>query len=269
MPAAQLSKLKTQINDLAWLFTRPADFVTSLHDLLGQYTDAAYRPGQAIAPAPLLPTFKVPQVVIHQLEIELSPLCMQAPSAALAIVDALWADTYLETRKLGAYLLGRIPAVPPEPILTRIQTWASPSEHPLLQDVLLTRGGDALRKQRPDLWLNLMRGWLADKQPGMVDISLKAMAPLAADQSFENLPALFSLLDPLLMHPVPKWQANLTKVLVHLARRTPQETAYLLRTALRTSDDSALLRYMRKLLPLLPVEVQDSVKTILTEHGSK
>jgi len=117
--------------------------------------------------------------------------------------------------------------------------------------------------------VELMRDWLADKQPGMVDISLKAMAPLAADQSFENLPALFSLLDPLLMHPAPKWQANLTKVLVHLARRTPQETAYLLRTALRTSDDSALLRYMRKLLPLLPVEVQDSVKTILTEHGSK
>jgi len=268
MPAAQLSKLKSQINDLAWLFTRPADFVSMLHDLLNQYCDAAYRPGQAMAPAPLLPTFKVPKVVIHQLEIELSPLCVQAPAAALAIVDALWADTYLETRELGAYLLGRIPAAPPEPILTRIQTWATPGEHPLLQDVLLTRGGDALRKNRPDLWLNLIRSWLADSQSGMVDISLKAMAPLAADHTFENLPALFSLLDPLLAHPSPKWQANLTKVLVHLARRTPQETAYLLRTALRTSDDPALLRYMRKLLPMLPEEVQQSNQTVITSTGA-
>ena len=269
MPAAQLSKLKVQIQNLAWLFTRPQDFYAGLHALLKSYTDVVYRPGKALPAAPLLPSYRVPPLVVQQLEVELSPLCTQAPQAALAVIDVLWADPYVEVRELATYLLGRLPVDDPQPVIDRIQQWTVPTVHPVYLDALLINGSFNLRKHQPNAWLNLIRAWLGDQRNGMTEIGLTALAPLAADANFENLPAIFSMIEPLLLHPAGKWQATLGEIVVNLARRTPNEVSYLLQTALRISDDPNYLRFLRKIQPNLPEKTQESVRAFLPSRSTK
>jgi hypothetical protein len=208
----------------------------------------------------------VPPLVVQQLEVELSPLCTQAPQAALAVIDVLWADPYVEVRELAAYLLGRLPVDDPQPVIDRIQQWTVPTVHPVYLDTLLINGSFNLRKRQPNAWLNLIRAWLADKRAGMIDIGLTALEPLSADTSFENLPAIFSMIEPLLLHPGGKWPATLGEIVVNLARRTPNEVSYMLQTALRISDDTNLRRFLRKMLPDLPKDTQASVLVLLPQQ---
>ncbi|RPJ43018.1 MAG: hypothetical protein EHM21_12100, partial [Chloroflexi bacterium] len=98
MPAAELSRLRTQINGLIDRFDDPTGFRLALRDLLEMYANRAYRPGQAVQPQPLLPSYRVPPLITHQLELELSKTCLEQPAQALEVVEALWHDPFLEPR---------------------------------------------------------------------------------------------------------------------------------------------------------------------------
>jgi hypothetical protein len=267
MPAVQLPRLKEQISKLAWHFTRPVEFQKQLHALFDLYSDRTYRPGQAVKARPLILTYHVAPLVIRQINHDLGHLCEENPGAALALVDELWKDSYLEPRLLAASLLGQTSLTPPEPVLERILAWTGRDIDTQLLEILTSRGSIRLRREQPERWLVLIEQWLSDPQNEIQEVGLKALIPLIQDREFENIPRIFRLLGPLVQNAPKTLYSELTEVLTELARRAPAESAYFLRQMMSIGNNMATTRLVRRCLPAFNEEMQINLRKILTNRS--
>jgi hypothetical protein len=264
MPAAQLSRLRTQIATLALAFNEPAQFQSELTNLLELYADLTFHPGQAAAPSALMPAYHAPPLVVRQLELELGKLCAPFPASALAVVDLLREDMYLEPRMLGAYLLGQVPPRPAAAVLNRIQEWILRAGQPReVLAVLLDQGSCSLQNECPQEWLGLIEQWLAANNPALQRTAVSALAALVPNREFENLPAVYKLLSPLLRNLPPGLMPELQTLLTSLARRSPGETAFYLKQLLAVGPNPGLSSLVRRCLSAFPPSVQAGLRTQL------
>ncbi len=263
MPAVELARLRAQINGLIERFADPENLRLALRDLLELYANRAYRPGQAVQPQPLLPSYRVTPLIIHQLELELSKTCQEQPDQALAVINALWRDPYLEPRLLAAVLLGAIPPGHQEQAVQMLRAWAAPSENFRMLDALFRDGTTGLRRSAPQLLFKLFEEWLANSDTAIQSMGIRALIPLVEDPSFENLPPIFRLLSPLVQRSSTPLFTDLQAALTALARRTPVETAYFLRQALSLAPGPGTSRLVRRCLPLFGPEQQASLRAAM------
>lgn len=264
MPAVQLARLKTQIHALIWHFTRPHEFLECLLDLLEYYAEQGYRPGVIVLPSKRTPAYRVPALVMRQLEQELAPLCRENPGATLPVVDVLWEDRHLEPRLLAAYLMGQVPLPDPQPVLTRLKAWCQPAvERPVLT-AMLNQGCAGLRRQHPQHWLELAQTWANNPDPTFQSIALQAILPAVKDRGFENLPPIFRLVTPLFSTTSPAVQFDLLEVTMSLARRSPTETAHLIQNILGVNPAPEAIRLVRRSLPAFDPETQGKLRKIIT-----
>jgi hypothetical protein len=269
MPAAELTRLRAQINGLIGLFDDPASFRSALRNLLEIYANRAYRPGEAIKPQPLLPSYRVPPLVTHVLEQELSKTCQEQPEQALKVVDALWHDPNLEPRLLATKLLGAIPASHAQEVIQVIKAWAQPNENFRILDALFKDGVSGLRRSAPDLLLGLVEEWMGSSRVELQSIGIRSLIPLIQEPGFENLPPIFRMLGPLLQTTPPEITADLQAVMEALSRRSPTETAYFLRQTLTLSTGPATARLVRRCLPFFNSAQQDSLRVALQAAGQR
>lgn len=269
MPAAELMRLRQQINQLILSFQEPENFCRLLRDLLDLYAHHSYRPGQAIQPQPLLPTYRVPPLVMRQLTLELGKTCQEQPQQALAVVATLWKETYLEPRLLAASMLGSIPVESSkEGVLGLLRAWATGSENHRLITAVMETSTQLLRREAPDRLLQLVDVWLSDPSPAQQSVGIQALIAMVNDQSFENIPAVFRLLGPAVQNVNPRLQADLQLVLQALIRRSPVETAYFLRQALSLSVGTNTARLIRRMLPEFEPAQQASLRAALGTRSS-
>ncbi len=269
MPAAELSRLRAQINGLISRFADPAGFRLALRDLLEKYENRAYRAGQAVQAQPLLPSYRTAPLIMQQLELELGKTCQERPKQALEVIEALWHDPYLEPRLLAAALLGSIPAGPAgaadqgEAIVQKLRAWASPQENFRMLDALFRSGTTSLRRSAPKLLLGLCEEWLSDRRAAVQALGIRALIPMIEDPLFENLPPIFRLLS----HPVQTTpaalQTDLQAALEALVRRTPVETAYFLRQTLNMAPGPGTARLIRRFMPQFGPAQQESLRAAL------
>lgn len=268
MPAIQLDRLKGEISQLAWVFTDPEAFQKRLTDLLEKHSDRTYRAGQAVRARPLILTYHAPVMVLRQMEQELGRLCQEQPAAALALVDLLWKNPYLEPRQLAAALLGSIPLTQVEAVVERLLAWCQPEVDGTSLDTLVDRGSQLLRRQQPERWLGIIETWLGGHDLLIQEIGLKAARPMIADREFENLPRIFRMIGPLVQAAPNELQGELNRCLDTLARRSPSECAYFLRQMLSISGKSATARLVRRCLPVFPEELQAGLRKALAARSS-
>ncbi len=266
MPAVSIARLRAEVAGLGGLFTRPAEFANRLRDLLDFYADRVYRAGQNVPPAPLIPMYHTPPLVIQQLQLELRAKCAADPAAGLALADALWLDPYLEVRKLAAFLLGQVPAQSSPMVLERIQAWADTQQPAVIIKVLLADGTSCLRREQPAVWLEMIRSWLHNPAPFTQFLGIQALVPLVEDREFTNFPAVYRMISLSLYSPLPLVLPGLQGVLEILARRSPKETAYFLRQILGSTTPAATIRIIRRLMPLFDPETQDAMRKSLLER---
>lgn len=263
MPAAQLVRLKKQLEELAACFDQPAKFAANLRAIFEQYSDLTYRAGQSVKPSSLLPTYHVPAVVMKTLDLSLAPLCAAQPQHCLAIVDLLWAEEYLELRQSACIFLGQSALEPLQPVLDRLENWSRLGNDWSLVNYLLERGTQRIRREVPNRWLDVLRDWMNSSDFTLRHNGMAALLPFIQDREFENLPAIFNLITPALQQNADSLSAELQKALSALARRSSMETGYFLRQILATSNDPALHRLVRRCLPSFPLETQTRLKTAL------
>lgn len=264
MPAAELIRLRQQINQLIMQFQEPAAFCRLLRDLLELYAHHSYRPGQAVQPQPLLPAYRVPPLVMRQLELELGKTCQEQPQQALAVVAVLWKETYLEPRLLATSLLGSIPIQSAQQgVLDILRAWAIGSENLRLIGALMANGTLQLRRHAPERLLELIDVWLSEANPAQQAVGIQAILAIVNDRAFENLPAIFRLLGPPLHNVNPRLQADLQAALSALIKRSPTETAYFLRQVLSLSSGTGTARLIRRLLPEFDAPQQASLRVAL------
>jgi hypothetical protein len=263
MPAVQLVRLKKQLEDLTALFAQPEAFVVRLRSIFEQYGDLTYHAGQATKPASLLLAYRAPAMLMKQLEVNLAPLCGSFPQEALAIIDQLWQDDFLEPRQLACFLLGQTALAPLQAVLNRLESWPKNTTDSQLIDALFSSGSQRLRREAPDRWLDVLRDWMGTSDLPMHKYALIALLPFILDREFENLPVVYNLITPALQQDSDNLQSELQKVLTSLARRSPVETGYFLRQILATNNEPTLQRLIRRCLPSFPLEIQIRLKGAL------
>jgi len=268
MPAIRPAILKQQSALLAGEFEQPDIYLRSLHHLLDQYANRAYRPGKTGKPKPLLETYDVPVPVLRQLLLDLEPYARRDPEAALILSGVLWNDTYVETRLLAAGLLGKIPSEP-EQILSQLNGFLETAANERVIFTLLDQGLAWLRKTHPDRIIVQANEWLDSSDDFDRMLGLQILRPLIADPGFENLPVIFNLLAPLSCVAPTRLHPDLIDVVESLARRSPRETAFFLRESLGMNSCATTAWLIRQVLPVFPTEVGVGLRESLRQTQQK
>lgn len=250
---------------MTWLFTQPEAFQRALRDLFGYYANQVYRPGETARSAALIPTYRVPKLLIQQLELALYPLCQENPRGALKLADTLWQDPYLEPRAIAAYLVGQVPLALSDEVLERIKGWCTPLLPLPLLDTVLTKATEKLRRTAPQLLYELAAQWLSSSESGSQLLGLKLLHPLVQDPAFENLPEIFNRIKVPIQNISPRHQTEALEIIRALAQRSPMETTYFLRQLLTLQASKEVLRLVRKSLPALPPALQERLRATLKE----
>lgn len=267
MPAIRTERLKTQVALLTRKFMRPGEFMTGLRDLFDQYAFHVYRPGQAVPPRSYIPAYHIPELVMLQLQTSLRPECLAHPQEGLALADILWAEKNMEPRLLSTYLLGQIPVEFFDEVTVRLQRWSLPVEDRPLLRALFSAGTVTLRRSAIRRWLEVIQSWLSSPLPGQQASALQALLALLEDPSFENLPAVFSMLGSLFQAAPASMQSDLQDVLEACLRRSPVETGFFLRQQLMASSSTGLTRLARRVLNQLPQSAQADLRELLQARG--
>ena len=269
MPAAELTRLRMQINQLILIFNQPVEFSRRLHDLLNLYANHAYRAGQAVHPRSLQASYRVPTLVMRQLELELGKTCQEVPRQALDLLDTLWEDSYVEPRLLAASLLGAIPLEGyAGEVIQKLRQWGRPEENLMIFTTLTERGTVNLRKQAPEMLLNLIDEWLESATPLQQAVGIRMLLPLIHDQTFQNLPAAFRMLSPLMQNPQPALHADLLAALREFIHRSPVETGYFLRQVLSLTEGNTTARLIRRVINEFSPDQQISLRSALSAKNT-
>lgn len=255
MPAFQLSRLKTQIGELMRFFTQPEKFHSKLTDLLEFYADHGYKAGEVVQTPIIISAYRIPPLVLKHLELEMSHLNRENPHAGLTLADELWTNKYLEPRLLAAKLLGETPIELKDQVVKRLSAWAQPGiEEPFL-DNLISIGGKRLRHEHDPTWMELMEGWLVEKNTEQKKIGLRAVALTIQDQEYKNIPPVFRLITPVVQESAQVLQSSILEILECLAKRTPLETVYFIRKQVENPQTSSTAKtLLRQCLPFFSTE---------------
>lgn len=205
-------------------------------------------------------------IIMRQLEVELRQPCEQQPAAAFALVEALWGEPILEFRMLATIILGMIPLQPPESVLQRIRTYAVPKIETHVIEALLNNGGRRIRRETPDLWIDLIDDWANAPSLGVQAIALRAIMITTMDEKFANFPPLFRIFSAVLQTGSSVLQAELQTTLMALLKYSPKETVYLLRQVLSLTSSATTRRLVRLSLSHVPAEYQNSLRQALQSH---
>jgi hypothetical protein len=256
MPAVELLRLRAQIHGLAARFDDPAAFCGGLKNILDQYANRAYRPGQVVKPQPLLPSYRVSPLILRELELELARICQKLPDQAIPVVEVLWKDAYLETRLLASILLGAVPISKADAVIGLLRAWAQPDENFRIVDTLFQNGTTTLRRQGAARMLQLAEEWIGSSSVEVQGLGVRILIPLVQDTAFENLPPVYRLLTALVQKVPGQIQADLHAILEALIHRSPAETAFFLRQTLPMAQGQATARLIRRCLPSFTAEQQ-------------
>jgi hypothetical protein len=130
----------------------------------------------------------------------------------------------------------------------------------------LDKGAEPLRSNFPSEYFSLIENWLASGDVPSRKVGLRAIPALVENPEFENLPALYRLLAPLVRESTSSLEADLIRVVRALGRRSSQETAYFLQQNLKAPHKSGLGVITRKSLDVFPPELEESLRAVLRER---
>jgi hypothetical protein len=263
MPAIDLARLKKQTILLADVFDQPEVFLRELREVLEFYVNRTLR-SQSVAPSSVLPTYRTPVVVMRQIETELGPIAERQPIQALELADALWDEGWLETKLLAAFLLGRIPPQE-ERLLARLTAWTQAVRDPEVRAALLTTSLTRLRRETPDLFLELAKEWLHPARQRLWSNGIQALVPLIASPDFDNLPPVFEIIEPIIKTSPATLQYDLQELITVLYEASPDETVYFLQQILKKTKSPLPAIALRRMSPDLPEELQASIREMLRE----
>jgi predicted alpha/beta hydrolase family esterase len=262
MPAIDLTRLRKQANRLADFFFLPDEFMKHLREILEFYVNYTLRTVENVAPGSNLKTYRTPPAVLTQIQNELRLKAEENPHFALELADVLWDEGALETRLLASYLLGRIPPQE-ERLLPRITAWTQQIRDPEVRVALLTTSLTRMRKETPNQFLALVREYLHPERSRSWSNGIQALIPMIADSDFENLPAIFDIVEPVVEEAPSTLQNDLTDLIISFYRASPNETVFMLKHILGTTENQMAAITMRRISPDFPPPLQKELRDLL------
>lgn len=281
MPAIHLPRLRQQVSELVQNYADPEKFLRELRDLFAFYGDHTKRVSQRTLKTTSLPTENVPQPVLRQIILQLIPYAENAPHAVMVLSRRLWSYAHLEHRQLAAMLLGKLPLNYADEILLLVPNWCQQNHEESILVNLATHSLEKIQKEAPEKLLEYIETWLYPAPPktgeetepaqkpnptallNLQKLGLSALLPLVSSLTFVNLPRVYSLLKPMLREATTLLRPYLIDLLRPLARRSPQEVTYILRTELNASPNKHLVWLARRTMEDLPPEHQVRLRPLI------
>jgi len=263
MPAIDLTRLHTRLGLSIAQIDDPPRFLRELRETYGFYADQTHPIGVFTKPA-----FNTPALLNREIVFTLSNYCINRPDLILQLIDLLWQEPEVELRRLAAQLLGRLPAEKFETVLERIRIWSQNVSDTELLPYLHQQASVSIRQNNPQLWMGLLNEWKSSREAWLSSLAIQGIIPLIDDREFENLPAIFSFLTPLIIHPSTEDQFELLSVIEHMAQRSEVETVYFLKQMVSLSTDPEMDRFMRRVLDVFSPPMQESLRKTFRERTS-
>lgn len=269
MPAISLERLQKQIADLIEAFDQPREFRDRFHDLLSFYHRYSHRQQKDAIPKSFMLTYDLPEQVIPQLELGLRRTAKTLPEQALQVVDELWRDTYFEARDFAAFLLGQVPLTYKEAVLSRIKTWLSESLDHAVVKAIITKSTTTIQLDPTPIWEDTIQKLLTDPHPRKQGYGLYALAMAIPTSSTDLFPSFLRWVRPFIQDSPEPLRANLDRVIEALAKRSPSETAYLLKEVLADTDGAGIERRVRGYAGFFDQERATGILTAVKQHAAR
>jgi hypothetical protein len=263
MPAAQLARLRSQIQELSFKLTQPEAFAQALVQLLDFYGDQIHQNSLEVPSASRLPSGHVPALVLSELSLGLGRLAQANPLASLTAAETLWSIPHYETRFLAGKFLGQIPMAHAEQVVEIIEKWCRLDDDRMVIDEMVHTAGVQLRNELPQRWLALMQYWLLQSDTFHQTLGLEGLIPLIEENGAKHLPAVFSLLETPIKSPSQALQADLLNVMQSAIECSEVETASFLAQSLQDADSAATSRLVRRLLPSFTPPNQARLRSLM------
>ena len=260
MPAVNLLQLRIELNDLLWNFTDPPAFRRTLLDLLEKFAYTAYRSESRTQSVSTRPQLQVSLILLREMDLVLIPAIREQPQAALAICDLLWNDENMDVCLIASRMLGEIPIEHADLVLDRAGEWALQGVRHMTARTLLRNASSLIMRHDPEILLRKVRRWYVDPREEQNFLCLEGMAILVEDNAFENLPAIFTLVEALMGEANMSTQRSLEELFLVLYQRTPNETVYVIRQCLKNDPNPTARRVIRHIIPDFDEKVRKSLQ---------
>ncbi len=257
------------MNDLLWNFTDPPAFRRTLLDLLEKFAYTAYRSESKTQSVSTRPQLQVSVILLREMDLVLIPAIREQPQAALAICDLLWNDENMDVCLIASRMLGEIPIEHADLVLDRAGEWALQGVRHMTVRTLLKNASSLIMRHDPEILLRKVRRWYVDPREEQNFLCLEGMAILVDDNSFENLPAIFTLVEALMGEANMATQRSLEELFLVLYRRTPNETVYVIRQCLKNEPNPTARRVIRHVIPEFDEKVRKSLQDELRVAARK
>jgi hypothetical protein len=262
MVAISLAKLRIQIENLRLNFSDPNRFVRTLTDLFELYSDQTYHT-ETEKREYRLPFYQVPPIISQQLNREFQLIARQFPQQALRNAHLLWLNSYYETKVLAARLLGSVPSPFYEDVINEIHGWQTSGLDPALINELLEIASENLRADNSKELLKKIESWLQEDTPQKTALGITGLQVIANDPHFENLPALLTLLAPLIEMPTDRHLNECVRLYHHLIQRFPEEMRVFSRKIAAKSRGYYKQKLLRKAFSGFPADISRDLKSLL------
>lgn len=249
MAPVQLERLRPQINAIASQFGNSDLFIKSLVSLLNIYSSEIDISSSQITPYSLIPKLNVPQVVLNQLEISFNHLVPSYPAQAKEIAENLWGKIFLEYKKIALHISSNLPPNEINWYYGKIEQWIdNDTERPII-DVVLNIAKKSQVMITNEKWVALIEKWIHAKNNRLKKVGLLALSDLIALGSFQNLPVIFHIIEPIISKPSVAINSDLMHITKALAEKSESETAAFIIHLITLNPAPELFSFIRKCLP--------------------
>jgi len=170
----------------------------------------------------------------------------------------------LEPRLLAAFVLGRIS--PEEaPLMARLTAWTAQVREPGLRFQLLDASLYRMRKEAPDMFLQMLEEWLRPERQRLWSDAIRAGISAIHDSHFGDLPALMAALQPVVTAAPAPLQLDLEELLVALYEVSPTEATFFIRQVLSEANDAQTAVAFRRMSPSFPSQLREDIHELV--HG--
>lgn len=267
MAAVNLLQLRKEINALMWNFTDPAAFEKALYELFDKYRTSRNPAGAAILQTAKTGDLSVPLIVLRELEVALFRTVADQPEAALNLSDRLMNSETLEVRTIAARILGLAPISYSDAVFQRIEDWARKRHETAELRVFIRSAGSLVRRTDTERLLDQARLWAASSNTGDQALGIEVLIYLVEFAEFQNLPAVFTLLESLLRNGSTTLQPELLELTENLLARSPVETSYTIRLMMESNERGPMApRIARKLLEKFTEPSRAAIRDLLRKE---
>ena len=269
MAAIDLTRLNKQIEGLKEVFAQPVEFRQQFHEILQFYHRYAHRQHKDAVPVSFMRVYNLPDQVLPHIANGLSLKARQDEVETLAVVDELWLDEHYEARDLATHLLGQVPSTASTAVYDRIRQWSSAPMDRAVVSSVFSKASQRLNSEDPKGWTEFIGNLLANPLEHMQNHALYALALLVEQSHSDQLPLFFRWIRPFLQSDQTLIQPNLSRVIAVLARRSPAETAYILKEVLSDTEGTGIEQRVRSYLPFFEEEVSQGLQASIRMHQKR